>query len=109
LRFASHGRSASGTCTEPVLALVHLEQHGDRAAHRAQRAVERGDRRQAALAAARMPSRRAWKSVQLLVEVSSSQRCCEGSHASQSYLRAALEPEVAGRPPRSRGTAARAQ
>ena len=34
-----------------VGALVHLEQHGDGAADRAQRAVERGDRRQAVLAA----------------------------------------------------------
>jgi hypothetical protein len=59
-------------------------------AHR--RAVEGGDRRQPLSPRDRMPSRRAWKSVQLEVEVSSSQRSCEGSQASQSYLRAALEP-----------------
>ena len=40
----------------------------------------------------RMSRRRAWNVVQLLVLLSSSQRSWDGSQASQSYLRAALEP-----------------
>ena len=40
-----------GHVHRPVGALVHLEQHGDRAADGAQRAVERRDRRQAVVAA----------------------------------------------------------
>src|ERR687892_8767 len=40
----------------------------------------------------RMPSRRDWKVVQFDVDVTSIQRCWEGSQASQSNLRAALAP-----------------
>ena len=40
----------------------------------------------------RMSRRRAWNVVQFEVEVSSRYASCVGTHASTSYLRAALEP-----------------
>src|SRR3954466_7793494 len=87
-----YGRSAAGTCTDPSA----------RWCTSSSTAIVRPTAQSVPFSVAagagprsprsRMPSRRAWKSVQLLVDVSSNQRDCDGSHASQSNLRAALDP-----------------
>ena len=71
-----------------------LQERDDGPGDRAQGAVEGGDRRTGRRPAKRprMSSRRAWKSVQLEVEVSSRYRPWVGIHASQSNLRWADSP-----------------